>query len=101
MYAHQQYYFDIIFLQNRSTDSKLVAKPIFFFFFRKENGIKLDVKYPGTEYVSWIKLAQCGSSGSSFDPCNATVGSVERVQFLCHLNVGVQKLVQLLRQQCL
>jgi hypothetical protein len=86
MRAHQQYHFDKSFRQSRTTDSKLVAKPIFFFC-RKENGIKLDVKYPGSAYVAWIKLAQCGSSGGSFDPCNATMSSKESVQYPDHLNV--------------
>jgi hypothetical protein len=63
----------------------------YFLLFGKENGLKLDIKYPGTAYVAWIKLAYCWSSGGSFDPCNATLGSIESVQYPDDLNVRIQR----------
>jgi hypothetical protein len=63
----------------------------YFLFFRKEKGIKHSVKYLGNAYVAWITLAQCGSSGGYFDPCNANMGSIESVQYPNHLNVRVER----------
>jgi hypothetical protein len=38
----------------------------YFLFFRKENGIKRDIKHPESAFAAWIELAECGSSGGPF-----------------------------------